>query len=165
MLRSKITNAFKEENTTSKKRGLPTGKKYHCFFSHKNQHSQWGELSESITVSIGDALDIQFGLRGFLDVDDLAQISLHAICEGILESQVCLVLLNNEALDSQWCVAEWECARYNNAPLICIVNQEKFHVRPIITQYIEAGYDYLFASQGLVLSSFCFPSKVSSLFQ
>jgi hypothetical protein len=70
-----------------KKQGLPAGKRCsvfflfqlsayysdscldHFFFSHKKQHSEWGELSESITVRIGDALDIQFGLKGFLDVD------------------------------------------------------------------------------------------------
>jgi hypothetical protein len=60
--------------------------------------SEWGELSESIAVRIGDALEDNYGLRGFLDVDDLTHISLEAIREGILASRCVLVLLNDQTL-------------------------------------------------------------------
>ena len=92
--------------------------------------------------------------------------------EAVMASMSLLVLLNDETSASRWCRylslislsllitvalarAEWECARDNHVPIICIVNQEKFHVRPIVAQYIKDGFDYLFASQG-ELSAFSF---------
>jgi hypothetical protein len=39
--------------------------------------------------------------------------------------------------------------------MICIVNLEKFNVRPIISQYIAAGFAFLFSSQGASYSSRC----------
>ena len=44
-------------------------------------------------------------------VDDLKQIDQEHINEGILASCCLLVYLNDETMQSEWCVKEWECAR------------------------------------------------------
>ena len=43
--------------------------KHITFFLTQEATQSAGGLLESITVRIGDALDIQYGLKGFLDVD------------------------------------------------------------------------------------------------
>lgn len=72
------------------------------------------------------------GLKGFFDIDHLKKITLEAIYEGILASMCILVYLNDETSTSTWCVAEWECARKNGIPFICVVDIDRFAVRPLI---------------------------------
>lgn len=80
---------------------------------------------------------------------------------------------------SEWRRYEWECARDNGKscrggvavmmrdscghpdlavfisgiPIIVCINIEKFHVRPLVKQYIDAGFAYLLTAQVISYSA------------
>ena len=50
-------------------------------------------------------------------------------------------------------VARWECARDAGIPFVCVVDIDRYHCRPLIKTYIEAGFGYLFSSQVINFST------------
>ena len=49
------------------------------------------------------------------------------------------ILLNDETMQSKWCVEEWHTARDAGIPIICIVDADKWHARELIKSYVQAG--------------------------
>ena len=60
-----------------------------------------------------------------------------------------LVLLTDETMQSEWCRAEWECARENGIAILVVVDVDKFPARALIKAYMKAGYGMLFENQGI----------------
>lgn len=59
-------------------------------------------------------------------------------------------------MKSEWCRAEWECAREGGIGLIVVVDVDKFPARALIKSYVEAGYGWLFENQGTYALIFVF---------
>jgi hypothetical protein len=89
-------------------------------------------------------------------VDDLKEISIQAIDDGVISTACVIIFLNDETLNvsyivdysivfissdtqSKWCIREWEVARDHSVPILCVVDIERWHVRRLVKDYIEAG--------------------------
>jgi hypothetical protein len=133
---ARVSGDLKSPSRTQSKwqiKPLPDGKKYHYFMSHKKYHSELGNISASLALSIHDALSSQ-GFSGFFDVDDLENISQRELEDAVKNSCTMLVCLTDETCQSEWCRFEWDIARYQNIPVKGIVDLQNFHKPKIITQ-------------------------------
>ncbi|CAE8648862.1 unnamed protein product [Polarella glacialis] len=101
--------------------GLPPGKKYHYFLSHKKEHSILGRQPESLAMAIHDS-QISVGFVGFFDVDDLKTITPEQLAADVRMSCAMVVVLHDETCVSSWCRFEWKEAELAGIPVLCIVD-------------------------------------------
>ncbi|CAE8593110.1 unnamed protein product [Polarella glacialis] len=125
--------------------GLPPGKKYHYFLSHKKEHSTLGRQPESLAMALHDAQILE-GFVGFFDVDDLKTISLEQLAEDVRSSCALVVVLHDETCASSWCQCEWEAAGLAGIPCLCIVDVN--HVcRTKVLEQVKACNPHLMKHQ------------------
>ncbi|CAE8631696.1 unnamed protein product [Polarella glacialis] len=101
--------------------GLPPGKKYHYFLSHKKEHSTLGRQPESLAMAIHDSQTLT-GFVGFFDVDDLKIITPEQVTADVGQSCAMAVVLHDETCASSWCQFEWKAAELAGIPVLCIVD-------------------------------------------
>jgi hypothetical protein len=82
--------------------GLPPGKRFHFFVSHKKWHSSLGCSAEALAVLLKSVLE-ERGFVGCLDLDDICEITSASFREKVASSVCMLALLNDETAQSKWC--------------------------------------------------------------
>ncbi|CAE8700649.1 unnamed protein product [Polarella glacialis] len=125
--------------------GLPPGKKYHYFLSHKKDHSTLGRQPESLAMAIHDSQVLE-GFVGFFDVDDLKTISTEQVAEDVKSSCALVVVLHDETCASSWCQFEWQAAQLAGIPCLCIVDANHACRRTVLEQ-VKACNPYLMKHQ------------------
>ena len=101
--------------------GLPEGKTYHVFLSHKKERAH----SENLAVALKDALTVK-GYHSFFDKDDLDKISQEVLDRSIRESCCLLVVLDDVTLNSEWCRAEIKTAHAAGIHIRCLIDNDKY---------------------------------------
>ena len=96
-------------------------------------------------------------------VDDLREITLAKINEGVAQSCCILLVLNDETLQSTWCQHELQCARDLSLPIICLVDTDRQPARPLIDKYMEQGWGWIFDSQ-IINCAWFLPCQVQRAF-
>ena len=99
---------------------LPTGKKHHIFLSHC-----WGTGQDQARVLRGRLQSVAPGLRVWLDVEDLADIS--RLEEAVDESGAVLVLLTAGYFQSRNCMRELVHCVSMAMPLIAVAERDSAH--------------------------------------
>jgi hypothetical protein len=82
--------------------GLALSKLSHYFLSHKKRQSIHGNPFCMAARLLHSCLQAA-GYTGFLDVDNLSEISESALRQTVQDSVCLLVLLSDQTCDSQWC--------------------------------------------------------------
>jgi len=100
------------------------GKEYHFFMSHKKHHSRDGAVHGQLAASLVDTLS-HLNFKGFLDVDNLEEISENGLREGLRKSCAMVVLLHGETWQSEWCQMEWRIAEEFGLPVCVIIDMER----------------------------------------
>ncbi|CAE8582322.1 unnamed protein product [Polarella glacialis] len=125
--------------------GLPPGKKYHYFLSHKKEHSILGRQPESLAMAIHDS-QISAGFAGFFDVDDLKTITPEQLAADVRMSCAMVVVLHDETRVSSWCRFEWKEAESAGIPVLCIVDAH--HVcRTTVLEQVKRCSSHLMVHQ------------------
>merc|ERR1712228_1031320 len=75
-----------------------------------------------------------FGLKCFIDVDHLSEISKEELRDSVANSCAMLVVLDDETVTSTWCNFEWELAKELGIPTKCVVDVEHYLKGEIIEQ-------------------------------
>ena len=96
-------------------------------------------------------------------VDDLREITLAKLKEGVAQSCCILLVLNDETLQSTWCQHELQCARDLSLPIICLVDTDRQPARPLIDKYMEQGWGWIFDSQ-IINCAWFLPCQVQHAF-
>ena len=78
--------------------------------------------------------------------DSVSDLSEDAMRHCIQGSVAVVVLLNDETLLSDWCRAEWECARSMGVPIQCVVDLERCMRQDILNKY-RRDFPHLFKLQ------------------
>lgn len=127
---------WKEERDRKKQgAGLPEGKTYHVFLSHKKERQH----SESLAVALKDLLEVK-GYQSFFDKDNLDQISQEVLDRSIRESCCLLVVLDDVTLNSEWCRAEIKTAHAAGIPIRCLVDCDKYITGELCKQWFSSEH-------------------------
>ena len=122
-----------------------SGKPYGYFLSHKKDHSKFGRISEQISINIHDNLST-LGYDGFMDLDDLSEISKEGLREAVSNSCAMIVLLTDETADSEWCRYEWEVANEFQIPVKCCVDMQRCNKDEVLASIVKTNA-YLLKNQ------------------
>ena len=115
--------------------GLPEGKSFHVFLSHKKERMH----SEGLAVALKDALKVK-GYQSFFDKDNLDQISQEVLDRSIRESCCLLVVLDDVTLNSEWCRAEIKTAAAAGIPIRCVVDSDKYITADLCKQWFSSEH-------------------------
>merc|ERR1712070_761075 len=127
---------WKEERDRKKQgAGLPEGKTYHVFLSHKKERQH----SEGLAVALKDLLEVK-GYQSFFDKDNLDQISQEVLDRSIRESCCLLVVLDDVTLNSEWCRAEIKTAHAAGIHIRCIVDCDKYITGDLCKQWYSSEH-------------------------
>ncbi|CAE8712757.1 unnamed protein product [Polarella glacialis] len=118
--------------------GVPLGRKYHYFLSHKKKHSVLGRQPESLAMALHDS-QTSAGFVGFFDVDDLKTITPQQLSEDVSMSCAMIVVLNDETYLSSWCQLEWKAAELAGIPVLCIVDAQNVSRATVLEQVERCG--------------------------
>ncbi|CAE8643470.1 unnamed protein product, partial [Polarella glacialis] len=121
--------------------GLPPGKKYHYFLSHKKEHSTLGRQPESLAMAIHDSQTLT-GFVGIFEVDDLKTITPEQVTADVRKSCAMVVVLHDETCVSSWCQFEWKAAELAGIPVLCIVDAYHACRTTVLEQELAAGRDF-----------------------
>ena len=127
---------WKEERDRRKQgAGLPQGKTYHVFLSHKKEKPE----SETLAVSLKDILASK-GYSSFFDKDNLDQISQEVLDQSIRESCCLLVVLDDVTLNSEWCRAEIKTAHAAGIYIRCLVDSDRYITGDLTKQWFASEH-------------------------
>ncbi|CAE8599376.1 unnamed protein product [Polarella glacialis] len=125
--------------------GLPPGKKYHYFLSHKKEHSTLGQQPESLAMAIHDSQMLS-GFVGFVDVVNLKAITPLQVASEVRKSCAMIVVLHDETCASSWCQFEWKAAELAGVPVLCIVDAHH-HCRMTVLEQVKQCSSHLMVHQ------------------
>ena len=115
--------------------GLPAGKTYHVFLSHKKEKAE----SEGLAVALKDQLTTR-GFKSFFDRDNLDDISQDSLDRSIRESCCLLVVLDDVTLNSEWCRAAIKTAAAAGVTIRCLVDGDKYIAGDLCKQWYSSQY-------------------------
>jgi len=119
---------------------IPSGKNFHVFISHKK------ELSEELALLIGTELSANHKLSCFFDRDNLRRITKEELASSVQLSCVLLVVLDKKTIESEWCKLEWQTAKENDIPIICLYSKDQYNNNQfgeVITAINSHGYGFV----------------------
>jgi len=137
-IRARSSQVWEAHN---KLRSLPPGKSSHYFMSHKKQHSLHASVPEQVAKNFHDCLELN-GFIGWFDIDNLKKITKEDIHAAIKETCAMIVCLHDETVQSEWCQFEWQCAKEEGVPILCVIDMQRCSKENILAGLHQMQTDY-----------------------
>ena len=81
--------------------------------------------------------------------DNLKQITREALVRHVLESCAVVVLLNDEACQSEWVALELRTAASAGIPIIAVIDQDNFSMPEIVSWHLANGFGHALCEQAI----------------